>query len=110
MYKKPVIIYNYPKKIKPFYARVNDDGKTVAAFDVVVPKVRGKDMVNPSMFLQNFKLIWVLACNDRPLCLQARTLIRGSQNEERISMLSTRLCLPYILNLRCEISIIGSMN
>lgn len=42
IYKRPVIIYNQPKKIKPFYVRVNDDGKTVAAFDVVVPKVRGE--------------------------------------------------------------------
>lgn len=33
------MIYNYPKEIKPFYARLNDDGKTVAAFDLFVPKV-----------------------------------------------------------------------
>ncbi|KAL6339400.1 hypothetical protein AAG906_032931 [Vitis piasezkii] len=59
IYKRPVIIYNHPKKIKPFYMRVNDDGRTVAAFDVVVPK--------------------------------AGTLIRGSQNEERMNMLSTRI-------------------
>ncbi|KAJ7961650.1 Asparagine-tRNA ligase [Quillaja saponaria] len=39
IYKKPVIIYNYPKEVKPFYVRLNDDGKTVAAFDMVVPKV-----------------------------------------------------------------------
>ncbi|KAL5718129.1 asparagine--tRNA ligase [Ranunculus cassubicifolius] len=39
IYKKPVIIYNYPKELKPFYARVNDDGKTVSTIDVVVPKV-----------------------------------------------------------------------
>jgi asparaginyl-tRNA synthetase len=38
-HKKPVIIYNYPKQVKPFYARLNDDGKTVSAFDMVVPKV-----------------------------------------------------------------------
>lgn len=36
---KPVILYDWPKKIKPFYMRVNDDGKTVAAMDVLVPKV-----------------------------------------------------------------------
>ncbi|KAL2488242.1 Asparagine--tRNA ligase [Forsythia ovata] len=59
IYKKPVIIYNHPKEIKPFYTRLNDDGKTVAAFDVVVPKVG--------------------------------TLIRGSQNEERFNVLSTRI-------------------
>ncbi|CAB4291148.1 unnamed protein product [Prunus armeniaca] len=57
IYKKPVIIYNYPKEAKPFYVRLNDDGKTVAAFDIVVPK--------------------------------AGKLISGSQNEERITILTT---------------------
>ncbi|GLT64819.1 hypothetical protein SLA2020_372890 [Shorea laevis] len=59
MYAKPVIIYNYPKKLKPFYVRLNDDGNTVAAFEMVLPKVG--------------------------------TLITGSQNEERINMLSARI-------------------
>jgi len=35
--KRPVIITNYPKDIKSFYMRVNDDNKTVAAMDVLVP-------------------------------------------------------------------------
>lgn len=35
----PLILYNYPKTIKPFYMRSNDDGKTVAAMDVLVPQV-----------------------------------------------------------------------
>ena len=39
IYKKPVIVYNYPKDIKAFYMRLNEDGKTVAAMDVLVPKV-----------------------------------------------------------------------
>lgn len=39
IFKKPVIVYNYPKEIKAFYMRVNDDNKTVAAMDVLVPKV-----------------------------------------------------------------------
>jgi len=38
-FKKPVCVYNYPKDIKAFYMRLNDDGKTVAAMDVLVPKV-----------------------------------------------------------------------
>ncbi|KAK4756932.1 hypothetical protein SAY87_007059 [Trapa incisa] len=38
-FQKPVIVYNYPKDIKAFYMRLNDDGKTVAAMDVLVPKV-----------------------------------------------------------------------
>ncbi|XP_015892502.3 asparagine--tRNA ligase, cytoplasmic 2 [Ziziphus jujuba] len=39
MYKRPVIVYNHPKEVKPFYVRLNDDGRTVASFDMVVPKV-----------------------------------------------------------------------
>ncbi len=35
----PVILYDYPRTIKPFYMRVNDDEKTVRAMDVLVPKV-----------------------------------------------------------------------
>uniref|UniRef100_M4CAM1 asparagine--tRNA ligase n=2 Tax=Brassica campestris TaxID=3711 RepID=M4CAM1_BRACM len=34
-----MIIHSYPKEVKPFYVRLNDDKKTVAAFDLVVPKV-----------------------------------------------------------------------
>ncbi|KAG6677814.1 hypothetical protein I3842_14G045900 [Carya illinoinensis] len=59
MFKNPVMIYNYPKGVKPFYARLNDDRKTVAAFDLVLPK--------------------------------ARILISGSQNEERLDILSSRI-------------------
>jgi len=36
---KPVILMNYPKEIKAFYMRVNDDGKTVAAMDVLAPGI-----------------------------------------------------------------------
>jgi len=39
VFKKPVILYDYPKDIKAFYMRGNDDGKTVAAIDVLVPKL-----------------------------------------------------------------------
>jgi asparaginyl-tRNA synthetase len=37
--KSPVILYDYPRTLKPFYMRVNDDGKTVRAMDVLVPGV-----------------------------------------------------------------------
>jgi len=37
--KKPVILTDYPAKIKSFYMRDNEDGKTVAAMDVLVPKI-----------------------------------------------------------------------
>lgn len=36
---QPVIIHDYPKAIKPFYMRVNDDEETVAAMDVLVPRI-----------------------------------------------------------------------
>jgi len=36
---KPVILFNYPRTLKPFYMRVNDDEKTVRAMDVLVPGV-----------------------------------------------------------------------
>jgi asparaginyl-tRNA synthetase len=38
-FKKPVTVFNYPKEIKPFYMRLNDDGKTVTAMDVLVPGI-----------------------------------------------------------------------
>ncbi|HEY2904107.1 MAG TPA: asparagine--tRNA ligase, partial [Polyangia bacterium] len=37
--KRPVVVMNYPKEIKAFYMRVNDDGKTVAAMDVLAPGI-----------------------------------------------------------------------
>jgi asparaginyl-tRNA synthetase len=38
-FKKPVIVTNYPKDIKAFYMRQNDDGKTVAAMDILAPGI-----------------------------------------------------------------------
>ena len=38
-YKKPVVITDYPASIKAFYMRANDDGKTVAAMDILVPGI-----------------------------------------------------------------------
>jgi asparaginyl-tRNA synthetase len=38
-FKCPVTVYDFPKEIKPFYMRLNDDGKTVAAMDVLVPGI-----------------------------------------------------------------------
>jgi asparaginyl-tRNA synthetase len=37
--KKPVVVMNYPKAIKAFYMRLNDDGRTVAAMDVLAPGI-----------------------------------------------------------------------
>ena len=39
VYKKPIFLIDYPKDIKAFYMRLNDDGKTVAAMDLLVPGV-----------------------------------------------------------------------
>jgi len=39
VFKKPVFVINYPKEIKAFYMRLNDDNKTVAALDLLVPGV-----------------------------------------------------------------------
>jgi len=39
VFGKPVTVYNYPKEIKAFYMRLNDDDRTVAAMDVLLPKI-----------------------------------------------------------------------
>jgi len=39
LFKRPVIVTNYPKDIKAFYMRINDDNRTVAAMDILVPKI-----------------------------------------------------------------------
>ncbi|GAB1360707.1 asparagine--tRNA ligase [Porphyromonadaceae bacterium] len=39
IFKKPVFVYNYPKEIKAFYMRQNEDGKTVAAVDLLAPGI-----------------------------------------------------------------------
>jgi asparaginyl-tRNA synthetase len=38
-FKKPVILFDYPRTIKPFYMRVNNDGRTVRAMDILMPRV-----------------------------------------------------------------------
>ncbi len=58
-FKKPVILYNYPKDIKAFYMRQNDDGKTVGAMDILFPGIG--------------------------------EIIGGSQREERLDNLITRM-------------------
>lgn len=58
-FKKPVFITDYPKEIKAFYMRQNDDGKTVAAMDLLAPGIG--------------------------------EIIGGSQREERLDILSSRM-------------------
>ena len=55
----PVVLQNYPKDIKSFYMRLNDDGKTVAAMDILAPGIG--------------------------------EIIGGSQREERLDILDSRL-------------------
>jgi asparaginyl-tRNA synthetase len=57
--KRPVIVMNYPKDIKAFYMRLNDDGRTVAAMDVLAPGIG--------------------------------EIVGGSQREERLDVLDTRM-------------------
>ena len=38
-FQRPITVFNYPKEIKPFYMRLNDDGKTVTAMDLLVPGI-----------------------------------------------------------------------
>jgi asparaginyl-tRNA synthetase len=38
-FRSPATVFNYPREIKPFYMRLNDDGKTVTAMDVLVPGI-----------------------------------------------------------------------
>ncbi|MFA5127775.1 MAG: asparagine--tRNA ligase [Patescibacteria group bacterium] len=59
VYKKPVFVTDYPKEFKAFYMRQNDDGKTVAAMDLLVPGIG--------------------------------EIIGGSQREERLAKLETRM-------------------
>ncbi|MDC0207319.1 asparagine--tRNA ligase [Nitrospinae bacterium] len=39
LFKKPIIVFNYPEKIKSFYMKLNEDGRTVRAMDVLLPKL-----------------------------------------------------------------------
>jgi aspartyl/asparaginyl-tRNA synthetase len=39
VYGRPTIVINYPKGIKAFYMKLNDDNETVAAMDILVPKI-----------------------------------------------------------------------
>lgn len=39
VFEGPIILYNYPKEIKAFYMKVNEDNKTVQAMDILVPKI-----------------------------------------------------------------------
>jgi len=67
LFKKPVIVRDYPAAIKAFYMRLNDDQQTVAAMDILVPKIG--------------------------------EIIGGSQREERLDVLETRIAPEAIAEL-----------
>ncbi|GKA85484.1 asparagine--tRNA ligase, cytoplasmic 1-like protein [Tanacetum coccineum] len=54
-FESPMIVYNYPKGIKAFYMKLNDDKKTVAAMDVLVPKVG--ELIGGSQREENYEVI-----------------------------------------------------
>lgn len=53
IFKKPVFVTNYPKEIKAFYMKDNEDGKTVAAVDLLVPKIG--ELVGGSQREENYE-------------------------------------------------------
>jgi len=55
-FKKPVIITNYPKKIKAFYMKQNDDGKTVRAMDVLFPRIG--EIIGGSQREENYERLY----------------------------------------------------
>lgn len=68
VFRKPVIVTDYPKDIKAFYMRLNDDEKTVAAMDVLVPRIG--------------EIIGGSQREDRYDLLKARMIASGIQPEE----------------------------
>nr|XP_043627255.1 asparagine--tRNA ligase, cytoplasmic 1-like [Erigeron canadensis] len=54
-FESPVIVYNYPKGIKAFYMKLNPDKKTVAAMDVLVPKVG--ELIGGSQREENYEVL-----------------------------------------------------
>ena len=68
LHKKPVIVYDYPKAIKAFYMYLNDDGESVAAMDVLAPRIG--------------ELIGGSRREDRPDVLEARIRESGHRPED----------------------------
>ncbi len=66
-FKKPVFVTDYPKEIKAFYMRANDDGKTVAAMDLLVPGVG--EIIGGSQREERFDL---LSARMEEMCLDEK--------------------------------------
>ncbi len=65
-FKKPVIITGYPKEIKAFYMKMNDDGKTVRAMDVLFPRIG--EIIGGSQREENYEVLLqrIAECNIAP--------------------------------------------
>ena len=55
LFKKPIIVYNYPEKIKSFYMKLNEDGETVRAMDVLLPKLG--EIIGGSQREENYDIL-----------------------------------------------------
>ena len=62
IYKCPVMVFNYPKEIKSFYMKQNEDGKTVKAVDVLVPGIG--ELIGGSEREENYEKL-LAACKER---------------------------------------------
>ena len=86
IYKRPVFVTDYPKEIKAFYMKMNEDGKTVAAMDCLVPgigeiiggsqreddydKLAGKDAVSWACSEEDYGYLYGSAENTVPRDMQ----------------------------------------
>ena len=60
-------MYNYPKDIKPFYMRLNDDGKTVAVMDLLVPGIG--ELIGGSQREERLDVSFPAPCAPSYVCL-----------------------------------------
>ena len=99
--KKPIIVYNYPKDIKAFYMRLNEDGKTVAAMDILFPQIG--ELIGGSQREERFDLLYhrmkelnMLKSSNSP----SSTNSEANQPEETLNEDVNNSDLYWYLNLR----------
>src|SRR5438067_5015732 len=94
-FKCPVTVFNYPKEIKPFYMRLNDDDKTVTAMDLLVPGIG--EIVGGSQREERLEFLEAnMRWQKKSDCLLQDKARRRSGWEKtwRTNFLSRRKCLP----------------
>ena len=88
---KPVIVYDYPKDIKAFYMRLNDDGQTVAAMDVLAPGIG--EIIGGSQREERLEVLdhpdGVWACENHFQC--TRVCPRGIKITKNINLSKRRI-------------------